>query len=45
MVKKGIDQGAGKISISRMNDHSGRLIDDDDGRIFVKDGERQGLRF
>ncbi len=35
MIKKGIDQCAGRISISRMHNHSGRLVNDDDGGVLM----------
>jgi hypothetical protein len=45
MIKKGIDQCAGWVSISRMNDHARRLVNDDDGWVLIKDGEREGFWF
>jgi hypothetical protein len=41
MIEKSIDQGTRRVPISRMNNHSRRLIDDDDGGILIEDGERE----
>jgi 3-methyladenine DNA glycosylase Mpg len=43
MVKKGIDQCAGRISISRMNDHTWRLVNYNERWVLIKNGKRKGL--
>jgi hypothetical protein len=45
MIKQGVDQRTGGISISRMNDHARRLIDHDDRWILIKDREGEGFCF
>jgi hypothetical protein len=45
MVEEGVDQRAGRISRSRMNDHPRWLVNDDHGGIFIEDSEGKRFRF
>lgn len=42
--QQGIDQGAAGMPLRRVNDHPGRLVDDDQIVIFVNNVERRRLR-
>lgn len=44
MMEKGIDQGSVTVSRRRVDDETGRFIDDDKMGIFVKDLQRKFLR-
>jgi hypothetical protein len=41
--EQGVDQGAARVSGRRMDDQAGRLVDDDQVRILVEDGQRDRL--
>ena len=43
VVEEGVDQGPVGPSGARMDHHSGRLVDDDEGFVLVADGEVDGL--
>jgi hypothetical protein len=44
IIEERIDQGARRVSVSGMDDHSLRFIDDDDRAILIKDGKRKRFR-
>ena len=43
VVEEGVDQRPVRPAGARMDHHSGRLVDDDEGLVFVADGEVDGL--
>lgn len=45
MMEKCVDQRAGRVSSGWMNDHSWRLIDDNDRRVLIEDVEGKRLGF
>src|SRR5215831_241939 len=45
LCDEGVDQGAGSVSGSRMNDQALRLVDDNDRVVFVDDLERDRFAF
>ena len=45
VIQQGIDQSAGRMAGGRVNDHPGRLVEDDHIVIFVENIQGQRLRF
>jgi hypothetical protein len=45
VIKERIHQGARWVAGGRMDHHASGFVDDNDGGILVKDGEREGLGF